>query len=47
MGESFEGREINVLKINVNDKELPAVIIDAGKIWKYLMQLNCPKHQKE
>ena len=30
IGDSFEGREINVLKINANNKDLPAVIIDAG-----------------
>ena len=30
IGESFEGREINVFKINANNNDLPAVIIDAG-----------------
>ena len=32
IGRSFEGREINVFKINGNYENLPAVIIDAGKI---------------
>ena len=31
IGESFEGREINVFKINANNKDLPTVIMDAGK----------------
>ena len=30
IGDSFEGREINVFKINANNKDLPAVIMDAG-----------------
>ena len=30
IGESFEGREINVFKINANNNDLPAVIMDAG-----------------
>ena len=30
IGDSFEGREINVFKINAKNKDLPAVIIDAG-----------------
>ena len=34
IGDSFEGREINVFKINANNKDLPAVIMDAGTEWR-------------